>query len=101
MIVKARAVLRGRVRPVVVVVAQWRYAEASSWRALVSVIVSIAIFLAVLLPLFVADFWLNRLIPRALFKLADRLPRYRPGGRYQSQSMPEKYASLRKPRGGG
>lgn len=58
----------------------------------------IAIGSAVTITLLVADLLLNRLTVRTLFALLDRLPPYRPGGRYKSQSTPEKYASLRRPR---
>jgi hypothetical protein len=54
----------------------------------------------IIVTLLIVDFWLDRLVLRALFKLVERLPPYRPGGRYRSQSTPEKYASLRKPRDG-
>jgi hypothetical protein len=60
----------------------------------------IAIGAAALVALLVADFLLDRLMIRALFRLIDRLPPYRPGGRYRSQSTPERYAPLRKPRNG-
>lgn len=60
----------------------------------------IAISASVLVVLLVADFLFYRLIIRALFRLVDLLPPYRPGGRYRSQSTPERYARLRKPRNG-
>jgi hypothetical protein len=59
-------------------------------------IVVIAIFAALLVALLAADFLFYRLVMRALFGLIDRLPPYRPGGRYRSQSTPEKYRSTRK-----
>ena len=55
---------------------------------------------AVLAALLVANYLLYRLMIRAMFKLIDLLPPYRPGGRYRSQATPEKYASLLKPRKG-
>lgn len=65
-----------------------------------SITAAIAIGAAVLGVLLVADFLFYRLMTRALFKLVDLLPPYRPGGRYRSQSAPERYATLRKPRNG-
>lgn len=62
--------------------------------------VPIAIGSTVTITLLVADLLLNRLTVRTLFALLDRLPPYRSGGRYKSQSTPEKYASLRRPRKG-
>lgn len=52
--------------------------------------VVIAIFAALLVALLAADFLFQRLVMRALFGLIDRLPPYRPGGRYRSQSAPDK-----------
>lgn len=63
-----------------------------------SVIVAAVVGLAILAALLVVHFWLDRIIVRVLSKLVDRLPPYRPGGRYRSQCSPEKYASLRKRR---
>lgn len=65
-----------------------------------SVIVVIAVAAAVLTVPLIADFLFYRLMIRALFGLIDLLLPHRPGGRYRSQSTPEKYASLRKPRNG-
>jgi len=62
--------------------------------------VAIATGAAVIIALLVADFLFYRLMIRALFALVDRLPPYRPGGRYRSKATPEKYASLRRPRNG-
>ncbi|WP_153002916.1 hypothetical protein [Sphingomonas sanguinis] len=56
-----------------------------------------AIGLAVIVALLLADFLFYRLMIRALVRLIDRLPPFRLGGRYRSQSTPEKYASFRKP----
>jgi hypothetical protein len=53
-----------------------------------SVAVIFAISSAVLVALLVADFFLCRFAIRALFGLIGRLPPYRPGGRYRSQSTP-------------
>ena len=58
----------------------------------------IGIGIAVVIALIVADCLLDRLMIRAVFALIDRLPPYRPGKRYKSRSMPEKYAAFRKPR---
>jgi hypothetical protein len=63
--------------------------------------VAIAIGSALLITLLIVDFLLYRLMVRSLFGLVDLFPPYRPGGRYRSQSTPEKYAALRKPRNGG
>jgi hypothetical protein len=63
-----------------------------------SMTVVIASGAAVLVALLVADLTLYRLVFRALFGLVDRLPPHRPGGRYRSQSSPERYAPVRKPR---
>lgn len=57
-----------------------------------------ALGLAIIIALLLADFLVHRLIIRALVGLIDRLPPYRPSGRYRSRSEPEKYASFRKPR---
>lgn len=51
----------------------------------------------IVIAVMVIDHLSVRLVNRLLLKLADRLPPYRPGGRYRSQSAPEKYASLRRP----
>ena len=59
-----------------------------------------AIGAVVIIALLIADFLFYRLIIRALYALVDRLPPYRPGGRYRSQAEPGKYASLRRPRAG-
>ncbi len=63
-----------------------------------SMVVLVVILAAVLLALYAVDAWLGRTVARALFRLVDRLPPYRPGGRYHSRSEPEKYASLRRKR---
>lgn len=63
-------------------------------------IVFFVVGLAILLALSALDFWLDRVITKALFKLIDRLPPYRPGGRYRSQSEPRKYALFRRKRTG-
>ena len=63
-----------------------------------SVVVSVVVGVAVLLALYAIDLWLGRVVMRALFRVVDRLPPYRPGGRYHSRSEPEKYASLRRKR---
>ena len=55
-----------------------------------SVVVSVTVSVAVLLALNVVDLWLGRIVTRALFRLVDRLPPYRPGGRYHSRSEPKK-----------
>jgi hypothetical protein len=60
----------------------------------------IGIAAVVLAALLVADFLFYRLVIRALFRLVDHLPSYRPGGRYRSQSEPEKYGRLRRRRNG-
>jgi hypothetical protein len=60
-----------------------------------SITVLIAIGAGIVVALLVVDFLLYRLTIRALIGLIDHLPRYRPGGRYRSQSTPERYASLR------
>lgn len=43
------------------------------------------------------DACVDRVAFRTLSKLIDRLPPYRPGGRYRSRSEPERYAALRRP----
>jgi hypothetical protein len=63
-----------------------------------SVVVSVVIGVAALLVLYAVDLWLSQVVVRALFRLVNRLPPYRPGGRYHSRSEPEKYASLRRKR---
>lgn len=65
-----------------------------------SMTVVIASGAAVLITLLVADLLLYRLMIRVLFGLVDRLPPYRPGGRYRSQFTPERYATLRRLRNG-
>jgi hypothetical protein len=61
---------------------------------------TVAIGAAVIVALLIADFLFHRLMIRALERLIDLLPQYRPGGRYRSQSAPEKYASMRRRRNG-
>jgi hypothetical protein len=63
-----------------------------------SVFVSIVAIGATLLALYAVDLWLGRVLTQALFSLVDRLPPYRPGGRYRSRSEPKRYASARKRR---
>ena len=62
--------------------------------------VIIAIGAAILVALLIADLLLDWFIIRSVFRLIDRLPPYRSGGRYHSQATPEKYSSLRKPPNG-
>ncbi len=59
-----------------------------------------AIGLAAIIVLLIIDYMFFRLISRTLAWAVNRLPQYRPGGRYRSQSTPEKYAPLGKPRNG-
>lgn len=40
------------------------------------------------------DLWLDRVMVRALFRILDRLPPIRRGGRYQSKSMSDRYQTL-------
>jgi hypothetical protein len=63
-----------------------------------NVVVSVVVGVPVLIALYSVDLRLGRVVMRALFRLVDRLPPYRPGGRYHSRSEPEKYASLRRKR---
>ncbi len=60
----------------------------------------IAIGAPVIIAMLVAYLLFYRLIIWALFSLVGRLSPYLPGGRYQSQADPEKYAPLRKPLNG-
>ncbi len=80
------------------IVEHGQYEEARSGGNALNEIVFIAIGVAVITALLVVGLWFNRLVVRALFKLVDCLPPFRPGGRYRSQSLPEEYASLRRPR---
>ena len=55
-----------------------------------------AIGLAIIMVFLMVDYLFSRMVVRALVWAVDRLPPYRPGGRYKSQSSPEKYVPFRK-----
>lgn len=59
--------------------------------------IAIAAF-ALLAAVVALDLWLDRVVTRTLFKALDRLPPFRPGGRYRSSSMTERYEALKKDR---
>ena len=65
-----------------------------------SEMIFIAVLAVALVAMLVAGRRLYRLFIGVMFALVDWLPPYRPQGRYRSQSTPEKYESLGKPRDG-
>jgi hypothetical protein len=69
-------------------------------RSSLSALVAFAIVIPIISVLIALDFWMDRLVMRAMFSLVDRLPIYRANGRYRSHSQ-QKYTLLRKPRNDG
>ncbi|MEJ8631544.1 hypothetical protein P0F65_20675 [Sphingomonas sp. I4] len=65
-----------------------------------SLMVLNAIGLAAIIVFLIVDYLFLRVVLRSLIWIVDRLPLYRAGGRYRSQSSPEKYARFRKPHNG-
>jgi hypothetical protein len=81
-------------------VALYGYVGASSGRLALSVTATVTIGAVVIITLLTVDYLFHRLMLRAFERLIDRLPPYRLNGRYRSQSEPDKYALLPKPRNG-